>query len=226
MPSTIQGRLTSTGPGKRVLAQTRPFLFGEMMNTIENRFWDAMFKTAKEGIVLQYHYGCSKVVLDISFIEGGRDSYYYGDSCLSLLVNLKTFKEENIVIAVKEFEVGIIPQFSIGGYIADFYIHALPDECKYKEWVSCEMAVEIDGHDFHEKTKEQASYDKRRDRYFLTEGTPTVRYTGTDVHVNPQGMARDALETYIRYYFKTLISHIPNRNKYILGVTIEGQIYG
>jgi hypothetical protein len=42
--------------------------------------------------------------------------------------------------------------------------------------------VEIDGHDFHEKTKSQASRDKKRDRDFLSEGYVTMRFSGSDVY--------------------------------------------
>jgi len=43
------------------------------------------------------------------------------------------------------------------------------------------MVIEIDGHDFHEKTKAQASRDKKRDRDFLSEGYVTMRFSGSDV---------------------------------------------
>lgn len=42
--------------------------------------------------------------------------------------------------------------------------------------------VEIDGHEFHEKTKLQASRDKKRDRDILSEGFVTMRFSGSDVY--------------------------------------------
>jgi hypothetical protein len=47
--------------------------------------------------------------------------------------------------------------------------------------------VEIDGHDFHEKTKHQASRDKKRDRDLLAEGYYTLRFSGSDVFSDPFG---------------------------------------
>jgi len=41
--------------------------------------------------------------------------------------------------------------------------------------------VECDGHDFHEKTKEQAKHDKQRDRDFITAGYIVMRFTGSEV---------------------------------------------
>ncbi|MEL7469967.1 MAG: DUF559 domain-containing protein [Pseudomonadota bacterium] len=42
--------------------------------------------------------------------------------------------------------------------------------------------VECDGHDFHEKTKQQAARDKQRDRWFLSRGWPTMRFTGSEIY--------------------------------------------
>ncbi len=47
------------------------------------------------------------------------------------------------------------------------------------------FAVELDGHDFHERTKDQASRDKRRDRAFAAHGWTVLRYTGADVYRDP-----------------------------------------
>ena len=41
--------------------------------------------------------------------------------------------------------------------------------------------VECDGHEFHERTVAQASWDKRRDRMIQSLGVPVLRFTGTDV---------------------------------------------
>lgn len=47
------------------------------------------------------------------------------------------------------------------------------------------LAVEIDGHDFHERTKEQASSDRARDRLLSRCGYTVVRFTGSDVWSSP-----------------------------------------
>jgi Protein of unknown function (DUF559) len=43
------------------------------------------------------------------------------------------------------------------------------------------LVVECDGHEFHERTPEQASSDRRRDRMIQRWGVPVLRFTGTDV---------------------------------------------
>jgi very-short-patch-repair endonuclease len=47
------------------------------------------------------------------------------------------------------------------------------------------IAVELDGHDFHERTKEQASKDKKRDRVLAANGWVVLRFTGSDVYRDP-----------------------------------------
>jgi len=44
------------------------------------------------------------------------------------------------------------------------------------------VAVECDGHDFHEKTKEQAARDKKRDRELTADGWRVLRFTGSEIH--------------------------------------------
>lgn len=46
-------------------------------------------------------------------------------------------------------------------------------------------AVELDGHDFHERTKEQAARDKSRDRDLTLLGWRVLRFTGSDVWRDP-----------------------------------------
>lgn len=50
------------------------------------------------------------------------------------------------------------------------------------------FAVEYDGHDFHEKTKEQARKDKARDRALTLAGWRVLRFTGSEVFASPEGV--------------------------------------
>ena len=73
-----------------------------------------------------------------------------------------------------------IPQFAISRYRLDF------------AWPNQKLAVEVDGHDYH-KTKEQRSYDAQRDRDLLRLGWTTVRFTGSDVFRNADGVAKEIM---------------------------------
>ena len=47
--------------------------------------------------------------------------------------------------------------------------------------------VEIDGHDFHEKTKQQAAMDRSRERALTEAGWTVVRFTGSEVYNDAPG---------------------------------------
>lgn len=71
-----------------------------------------------------------------------------------------------------------VPQFEIDKYRLDF------------AWPNFRVAVEIDGHDYH-KTKEQRSYDAKRDRDLLKLGWTTLRFTGSDVFRDADAVAAE-----------------------------------
>ena len=49
------------------------------------------------------------------------------------------------------------------------------------------IVVECDGHDFHDRTKEQAARDRARDRLMLSNGIKVVRFTGSEIWKDPFG---------------------------------------
>lgn len=89
----------------------------------------------------------------------------------------------------------IEPQAKIANYFVDFrltYVLEQPDfEAKDKAGIpgvkvrQNQIVVECDGHDFHERTKEQAAKDKSRDRALQTAGYKVFRYTGSEIWANP-----------------------------------------
>lgn len=65
-------------------------------------------------------------------------------------------------------------QVQIGPYRADFVV---TDELNKGPAI----VIECDGHDFHEKTKEQAQHDKKRDREMQAIGYRVYRFTGSEI---------------------------------------------
>lgn len=51
------------------------------------------------------------------------------------------------------------------------------------------LAVECDGHEFHDRTREQASRDRARDRTLAAKEVHVVRFTGSDIWADPIGCA-------------------------------------
>jgi very-short-patch-repair endonuclease len=85
--------------------------------------------------------------------------------------------------------IQIHPQFPIGKYTADFFVEVV-------DWRQTHVmgVIECDGHDYHERTKQQAQHDKARDRYFQSLGLIVLRYTGSEIHKNPMKAAYSAME--------------------------------
>lgn len=75
----------------------------------------------------------------------------------------------------------VIPQHHIGKYRVDLLVG-------YKGAGDISegfIAVECDGHDFHEKTKEKAKRDKARDRFLSTRVAKVLRFTGSEIYADP-----------------------------------------
>ena len=86
----------------------------------------------------------------------------------------------------EEFGILVKPQAPIcdGKYRADFLFT--------DPLLPCKMIVECDGHDFHERTKEQAAHDRRRDRDVTRAEYTVLRFTGSEIHRDAVACAREA----------------------------------
>lgn len=76
----------------------------------------------------------------------------------------------------------IRPQFVLGAYRLDFLISSR----------SCSIAVEIDGHQWHERTHADAAQQRRRDRILLGRRIITVRFAAIEVLDRPWWIAAEA----------------------------------
>ena len=56
------------------------------------------------------------------------------------------------------------------------------------------MAIECDGHDFHEKSKAQALRDKKRDRDLTTCGYIVMHFTGSEIYSAPDECVNEILK--------------------------------
>lgn len=70
-------------------------------------------------------------------------------------------------------------QEKIDNYRVDFLLIVSNNKNIYKKFV-----IELDGHDFHEKTKEQVQRDKEKDRFLISKGYIVVRFTGSEIYNN------------------------------------------
>lgn len=78
------------------------------------------------------------------------------------------------------FNLFIHQQNTIGNYRVDFLVSYHSNTAG-----NVKIIVECDGHEFHEKTKQQAARDKARDRELTKLGYKVLRYTGSEICNNP-----------------------------------------
>jgi very-short-patch-repair endonuclease len=71
------------------------------------------------------------------------------------------------------------PQVKIGSYRVDFLLMDMRHEPPKRTVIEC------DGHDYHERTKEQAKRDRSRDRWLAAEGIAVLRFTGSEIYNDP-----------------------------------------
>jgi very-short-patch-repair endonuclease len=107
-----------------------------------------------------------------------------------------------------QFVINVEPQKKIGDFRVDFLLSVyteLPDmermevnskgiEVAGCKRISTKLIVECDGHDFHERTKEQARNDKSRDRVLQSVGYKVFRFTGSELWRDPFRCAEQTLQ--------------------------------
>jgi very-short-patch-repair endonuclease len=77
----------------------------------------------------------------------------------------------------------------VGAYVPDFIIRS-----GFHFY-----AIEIDGHNFHEKTKEQVRQDNQKNRDYLKHGIIPIRFSGSEVYNNPLKCAEETFITVIQH---------------------------
>lgn len=114
-----------------------------------------------------------------------------------VILTLGNAEEVRVLPEYDSFQLGggpeiltIWPQKQIGDYRVDFYIEKL-SLCDQQ---ASKVVVECDGHEFHERTKEQAQKDKERDRVLQACGYPVFRFTGSEIWADPFKCAKTVLD--------------------------------
>ncbi|MBI3838162.1 MAG: DUF559 domain-containing protein [Planctomycetia bacterium] len=93
----------------------------------------------------------------------------------------------------EKFSVELIPQATvgsrIGSFILDFLVRSKSDDRK-----NVRVGIELDGHEFHEKTKEQATRDKRRDRAITNSGVTVLHFSGSEIVSQTSKCIREVID--------------------------------
>jgi len=80
----------------------------------------------------------------------------------------------------------------VGSYAVDFLI--VPADPALDQ---VKIAIELDGHEFHEKTHQQVRHDKARERAIVQQGVTVLRFSGSEVVRNARGCVEE-VEKFLR----------------------------
>jgi very-short-patch-repair endonuclease len=92
----------------------------------------------------------------------------------------------------------IYQQATVLKYRADFLLGAMASPGSVPHWV----VVECDGHEFHERTAEQAEHDRARDRAMTAAGYRVFRFTGREIQRDARRCANEVL-AYLRPFARS-----------------------
>lgn len=109
------------------------------------------------------------------------------------LVEVTTADDEKLSMSyqhnIDEPSLIIRSQAQLEGWRVDFLIHAYDFARKGGPRGWRKLIVECDGHDFHERTKEQAAKDRSRDRQVQLDNYSVLRFTGSELYKDAWGCA-------------------------------------
>lgn len=93
-------------------------------------------------------------------------------------------------------DIFLAPQWQVDQYRVDMVLGLCGEGTPQQCWI----AIECDGHDFHERTKEQAQRDKARDRRLQSQAAKVLRFTGSEIYRDPFRCAAEALAAFDTAY--------------------------
>ena len=175
------------------------------MNPIEKKYWDAFHTFMIMDRDFQIYHNTDGIVIPLNFkLENIIDNE-----------NLEMYSKDDLeqirkILNTKEFSFSVTPSFEydnfyyrydinntfylsnandfeikIGAYTPDFVI----------EYLNFKYAIEIDGHEFHGKTKEQVISDKKKEREYIRLGYIPIRFSGSEVYKDDIGCVEETLKT-------------------------------
>ncbi len=116
--------------------------------------------------------------------------------------NMLMEKGENFIINAQGFcYIWVWPQAQLKDWRVDFLVSVWgcpedsEDDFKWRH-----LIVECDGHEYHERTKEQAARDRSRDRRAVLADAVVFRFTGSEIWRDPWGCAGQIREWAEKYF--------------------------
>lgn len=91
----------------------------------------------------------------------------------------------------------LMPQFEVPTAKHNYYVDFAVDGVS-----GLNIAIECDGHDFHEKTKEQVAHDNERDYNLKMAGWDILHFSGSQIYNAPFKCARQTINYVVEEYVK------------------------
>lgn len=125
---------------------------------IERMLLDALVRFAPENVALYTVVGCDSIL-------------WRRDGVFEITVDGLRVKPP---VVIGKRSIGVVHDVTVGSYRLDFAV-------AYWSYPGWWIGIECDGHEWHERTKQQAAADRARDRELLRLGLPTMRFTGSEI---------------------------------------------
>lgn len=158
----------------------------------------ATFATDMEGVLARAESPIEKMMGAALLYRLSNRRHYLVSRALGPL----TVHKSTIYLASRTLGPGVhlTQQAEVGPFRADFMLtwvnEGYPPDHEPLERV--DLVIECDGHDFHERTPEQAERDRSRDRWMLAEGFTVIRFTGAEIVRNPVACAFESVNHLVR----------------------------
>ncbi len=157
---------------------------GGYMNKIETMFNDVLnliISSESEKVYLL------KSGMECKYRISNLDVDYFGENVKVLDI---TIQENNFKIStILNFYSNNDHECLVSGYIPDFKIEVGNTDKGY--------VIEIDGYKWHEKTKEQAINDRKKDRAYIKSGFLPIRFLGSEVYHDAKKCVEEVIEIII-----------------------------
>lgn len=153
------------------------------MNEIETKFYQDIYSIVSRGVkrkLYECSYSCN---LRTDEVEKEKQVFYFE-------IKFNCYTDQKITGYAE-----IVPQFEIDKYRVDFMVAGNIGE------IFSTLVIEIDGHEWHEKTKDQVAKDKKRERKILLSPytCPIMRFTGSEIYNAKKSIYYDVLD-YLALY--------------------------
>lgn len=145
---------------------------------------DNLLKEINEFLMSQTEIGRPWVQPNFYHLGSPIEKLLFDSVRLGMMLGVTWFKVVNCQ-PIDNDQLRIETQAPLLDWLVDFSFTVVSED-----GVVSQLAVECDGHDFHERTKEQAARDRSRDRRLQSAGYEVYRFTGSEIYRSPLGCAR------------------------------------